>query len=285
MKSVRLPFGIILFGLAVALFICSLKALKSPKALGKPVSGMIGSLIPPVIGNMIIILSSNHLLSTFGCYAYYIGMDFVMLALIRFTAAYCHLPWKSYARQLAYEDSSITEKLTRQFNYPDNSIIKSAKDIESMQIKAFFCSNVCCAYNMHIFNELGGFVDHTIFNEDMIYAAGALRAGYRIAYCAEACVYHSHEYSGCEQLRRNFDNGVSHAQYPDVFEGVGQDAEGKRMVKNVLSKLLRSGHLFKSIGYVYSCGCKYIGFKLGCRYEKLPMWLVKAFSSQKEYFD
>ena len=101
MKSVRLPFGIILFGLAVALFICSLKALKSPKALGKPVSGMIGSLIPPVIGNMIIILSSNHLLSTFGCYAYYIGMDFVMLALIRFTAAYCHLPWKSYARQLA----------------------------------------------------------------------------------------------------------------------------------------------------------------------------------------
>ena len=191
----------------------------------------------------------------------------------------------SYARQLAYEDSSITEKLTRQFNYPDNSIIKSAKDIESMQIKAFFCSNVCCAYNMHIFNELGGFVDHTIFNEDMIYAAGAIRAGYRIAYCAEACVYHSHEYSGCEQLRRNFDNGVSHAQYPDVFEGVGQDAEGKRMVKNVLTKLLRSGHPFKSMGYVYSCGCKYIGFKLGCRYKKLPMRLVRVLSSQKEYFD
>ena len=98
----------------------------------------------------------------------------------------------SYARQLAYENSSITEKLTRQFNYPDHSIIKSAKDIESMQIKAFFCSNVCCAYNMRIFNELGGFIDRTIFNEDMIYAAKAIRAGYRIAYCAQACVYHSH---------------------------------------------------------------------------------------------
>ena len=67
MSVTRLPFGIILFGLAVALFICGLKAFKSPKALGKPVSEMIGSLITPVLGNMIIILSSNRLLSFFGC--------------------------------------------------------------------------------------------------------------------------------------------------------------------------------------------------------------------------
>lgn len=191
----------------------------------------------------------------------------------------------SYARQLAYENSSITEKLTRQFNYPDKSIVKSAKDIESMQIKAFFCSNVCCAYNMRIFNELGGFVDRTIFNEDMIYAAKAIRAGYSIAYCAEACVYHSHEYSGREQFKRNFDNGVSHAQNPLVFEGVTQDGEGKRMVKSVLKQLLGSGHLFKALGYIYNCGCKYTGFKLGLRYEKLPKGLVRAFSSQREYFD
>ena len=191
----------------------------------------------------------------------------------------------SYARQLAYENSSVTEKLTRQFNYPEESIIKSAKDIESMQIKAFFCSNVCCAYNMHIFNELGGFIDKTIFNEDMIYAAKAVRAGYRIAYSADACVYHSHEYSGIEQFKRNFDNGVSHAQNPDVFEGIGQDEEGKRMVKSVLSKLFRSGHPFKAVGYIFNCGCKYMGFKLGCRYEKLPVGLVRAFSSQKGYFD
>lgn len=101
MSATRLPFGIILFALAVALFICSLKARKSPKAMGKPVSTMIGSLITPVLGNMIIILSSNYYLSLFGCYAYYIGMDFVMLALIRFTAAYCHLKWNSRLRQLA----------------------------------------------------------------------------------------------------------------------------------------------------------------------------------------
>ena len=191
----------------------------------------------------------------------------------------------SYARQLAYENSSVTEKLTRQFNYPDKSVVKTAADIESMQIKAFFCSNVCCAYNMQIFNELGGFVDRTVFNEDMIYAANAIRAGYKIAYCSEAKVYHSHEYTGVQQFRRNFDNGVSHAQFPQVFEGISQDDEGRRMVKQILKKLMRMGHPFKAIGYIYDCGCKYTGFKLGLRYEKLPGWIVKRCTSQRSYFD
>ena len=34
-------------------------------------------------------------------------------------------------------------------------------------------------------------MNHTIFNEDMIYAAGVIQAGYAIAYAADAKVIHS----------------------------------------------------------------------------------------------
>ena len=53
--------------------------------------------------------------------------------------------------------------------------MKTLEDLEGMGVKAFFCSNVCAAYRRDIYDELGGFVRRAIFNEDMIYAAGAGR--------------------------------------------------------------------------------------------------------------
>ena len=74
-------------------------------------------------------------------------------------------------------------------------------------------------------------MNHTIFNEDMIYAAGVIQAGYAIAYAADAKVIHSHNYSGWQQFTRNFDLGVSHVQYPAVFDGVPPEGEGMKLVK------------------------------------------------------
>ena len=99
----------------------------------------------------------------------------------------------SYARQLPREDCAPVECYTRDFNYPAQSRIKSAEDLKTLGIKTFFCSNVCAAYRREIYEELGGFVKHTIFNEDMIYAAKAVEAGYAIAYAADARVSHSHK--------------------------------------------------------------------------------------------
>ena len=82
----------------------------------------------------------------------------------------------SYARQLPKKDAGPLEQFSRQFNYPENSKCKTAADIETMGIKAFFCSDVCAAYNRETYFALGGFVRHTIFNEDMIFATGAISA-------------------------------------------------------------------------------------------------------------
>ena len=136
----------------------------------------------------------------------------------------------AYARQLATEKSGVMEQLTRTFNYPEESRIKTFEDLPVLGIKTFFCSNVCAAYRRDIYEELGGFIKHTIFNEDMIYAAGAVKKGYAISYEAQAMVYHSHDYTNMQQLRRNFDLGVSQAEHPEIFGEVKSESEGKRLV-------------------------------------------------------
>lgn len=120
----------------------------------------------------------------------------------------------AYARQLPKQDCRFIECYTRSFNYPSVSFVKWEKDTGIYGIKTYFCSNVCAAYNKEIYKEVGGFVDRAIFNEDMIYAGNIAKKGYGIAYQADACVYHSHNYSCSQQFHRNFDLGVSQAEHP-----------------------------------------------------------------------
>lgn len=69
----------------------------------------------------------------------------------------------------------MVERYGRYFNYPAKSQVKTKKDLSRLGIKTYFASNVCCAYRRDVFEKQGGFISHTIFNEDMIYAAGSLR--------------------------------------------------------------------------------------------------------------
>lgn len=191
----------------------------------------------------------------------------------------------SYARQLPGEGCGIIESCTRAFNYPERPCVKSAENLKDMGIKAFFASNVCAAYRRDIFEELKGFRDHTIFNEDMIYARGLLDAGYLIAYTPRAEVNHSHNYSGLKQFQRNFDLGVSHALYPEVFGGLPAESEGIRLVKATCRRLLAMGKPWLIFRLFWLSGCKYLGYLLGKKYAKLPKYLVRSFSMNKEYWN
>lgn len=190
----------------------------------------------------------------------------------------------SYARQLPREDSSVLEQFSRQFNYPEESCVKSAEDLGRLGIKTFFCSNVCAAYRRDIYEELGGFVRHTIFNEDMIYAATAVKAGYTVAYEAEAKVFHSHNYTCAQQFRRNFDMGVSQAEHPEIFAGIKSESEGRKMVSET-SAFLKRLHMQRKIPYFYlQSFFKYAGYLLGKNYKRLPCRLVIWCSANPEYW-
>lgn len=190
----------------------------------------------------------------------------------------------AYARQLPADTCGPIEAYTRGFNYPDTSAVKTKKDISRLGIKTFFCSNVCAAYKRDVFDKLGGFVSRTIFNEDMIYAAGAIEAGYAVVYEAEAMVVHSHNYSNKQQLQRNFDMGVSQADHPEIFKRVTAESEGKKMVWAVTLHL-RKSHRMRLLPHFYmQCACRYLGYWLGRHYSMLPNKIILLCTSNKAYW-
>ena len=190
----------------------------------------------------------------------------------------------AYARQLPREDCSVMEAYMRSFNYPELSTVKSIEDLDRLKIKTFFCSNVCCAYKRELYEKMGGFIRRTIFNEDMIFAGNAIKAGYKVAYVAEAKVVHSHNYSCMQQLHRNFDLGVSQADHPEIFADAPSEGEG---VKSVIqtAKYLTSQGKWYLIPYLFAqSGFKYLGYLLGKNYKKLPRKVVLGLSMNKEYW-
>ena len=190
----------------------------------------------------------------------------------------------AYARQLPAPDCHVLEQYTRQFNYPEESRIKTKEDLPVLGIKTYFCSNVCAAYRRDVYEKMGGFERRTIFNEDMIYAAGLIQAGYAVAYAADARVIHSHNYSGMQQLHRNFDLAVSQAEHPEIFEGVPSEGEGIRMVKSSAAWLCKTGRIYLIPKLVWQSGCKYLGYRLGKNYKKLPKPLVLWLTMNRRYW-
>lgn len=190
----------------------------------------------------------------------------------------------AYARQLPAVDCNELEKFTRSFNYPEKPSVKTKADLPQYGVKTFFCSNVCAAYQKETYEKLGGFVEKTIFNEDMIYAGKLIENGYQIAYAADARVIHSHNYSGMQQLHRNFDLGVSQAQHPEVFAGIVSEGEGIKLVKKSMQHLAKTGKIMMIPNLIWQSGCKYIGFFMGKRYQKLPKSWILWFSMNKNYW-
>ncbi len=190
----------------------------------------------------------------------------------------------AYARQLPRKDCREIERYTREFNYPEQSAVKSADDIPTLGIKTFFCSNVCAAYRRDIYDELGGFVKRAIFNEDMIYAGGAVKSGYKVAYVSQAQVYHSHNYTCKQQFRRNFDLGVSQAQHPEIFDGISSENEGIKLIRQTAKHLADTKNL-RYIPYLFvSSAYKYLGYKFGINYKKLPYGMIEKCSASSSYW-
>lgn len=189
-----------------------------------------------------------------------------------------------YGRQLPGRDSSPYEKLSRLHNYSELSRTKTGEDIKKLGIKAFFCSDVCCAYRRDIYEECGGFVRSTVFNEDMIMARRFLDKGYAVRYEATAAVIHSHDYSAMEQLRRNFDLGASQAMFPDVFGGISSESEGIKFAVSSIKLLIKKGRPLLVPGFCIQCFFKLVGYRLGKKYASLPNAVIMKLASNKNYW-
>lgn len=193
--------------------------------------------------------------------------------------------WAAYARQLPAEGCSEIEKYTRSFNYPKESCLKGKEDLERLGVKTYFCSNVCAAWRRDIYEKLGGFVKQTIFNEDMIYAGKVVQNGGLIAYCADAKVIHSHNYSMMQQFHRYFDLAVSQTMHPEIFREVRSESEGAKLVKKTIGHCIRIGKPWLIIQVVTQNVGKFLGYKVGQRYRMLSKGVILWCTMNRSYWE
>lgn len=169
----------------------------------------------------------------------------------------------SVGRQLPKESATKAEALVRSFNYPEESFIRTKEDVPALGIKAFFCSDSCAAYRKDIYLELGGFDFPLKSNEDMFFAAKALQGGYRIAYTAEAMVYHSHNFSLREQYRRNYLQGYEIERHRELIGDVSLNTEGLKLVRTVSGNLLAEGAVGAFLLFGLDCCARWMGNRIG----------------------
>lgn len=190
----------------------------------------------------------------------------------------------AFGRQLAHRDATPIAAHARLFNYPANSRVVSQADIPSLGIKTAFLSNSFAAYRRQALIDAGGFPNHVILSEDMMAGARLLKRGWKLAYNAQACVYHSHNYSVREEFKRYFDIGAFHAQEAWLIEWLGSaEGEGLRFIRSETSYLLKHAP-FALPSALLRAFAKYAGYRLGRCEKQLPTHIKKRLSMHAQFW-
>jgi rhamnosyltransferase len=177
----------------------------------------------------------------------------------------------AFGRQLPRPAATPIEAHARLFNYPEQSSIRTWENREQFGFKAVFISNSFAAYRREALMAVGGFPKDVIFGEDTITAAKLLLSGWKIAYAAEAQVYHSHNYTWSQDFRRYFDIGVLHAREPWLLEEFGgAGGEGSRFARSELHYLWRNRRAYIPSALIRTA-LKLLGYRLGRNEKKLSL--------------
>lgn len=184
----------------------------------------------------------------------------------------------AYGRQLPAGGADPLATHARLFNYSATSRTVTRADQAELGIKTCFMSNSFAAYRLEDLLAVGGFPSGVILGEDSSVAARLLLAGKAIRYQADACVYHSHNYTPLEEFRRYFDTGVFHARERWLLEAFGgAGGEGFRFVTSELRFLLsKAPWLIPSA--LLRTACKLAGYRLGRAEARLPVRLKRHLS-------
>ncbi len=192
----------------------------------------------------------------------------------------------AYGRQIPYVSTDTFGRFARYNNYPSESLVKDKNLIPTMGIKTCSCSNSFAAYKKSLLLEIGGFPEDVILGEDVSVAAQYILQNYSVYYCAEAVVYHSHNYSLAEEFCRYFDIGVFHKQQQSILNSfTGAESEGLRYVL-AESKFLLNTDAIRLIPEQYArTFVKYIGYRMGLFYINMPKKLLRRFSMHPLFWD
>lgn len=190
----------------------------------------------------------------------------------------------TYGRQIPRADAKPTERFSRSFNYPKYPLLKDKGSIAALGIKTFFFSNVCSAIRKKEFEEIEGFTQKVIMNEDMLLAGKLIQNGYKIAYVPDAVVIHSHNYSWLQQFKRYFDIGVFLKKNSRDLGHTKPDNVGANFLIEELKRLYREGDYIWLPYVIGEAVSKYCGYKFGQHYSLIPNLMRKRLSMHSHYW-
>lgn len=190
----------------------------------------------------------------------------------------------AYARQIPGFGCDEIESYTRYFNYPPYSLKKTREKFICGGVKDCFTSNVCAMYRRDWYEKVGGFEKQILLSEDSVYSAKALHMGADVIYNADARVIHAHRFGLKVQWKRNFDIGVVHREYNEIFGKLSSEKEGIHLVEGTICYLFRKRKITLIPRLFMLSAVKCLAYQAGKRYHKLPMWLVKKWSWDERYW-
>ncbi len=169
----------------------------------------------------------------------------------------------AYSRQLA-EKNNI-EKYTREKNYGDTSFIKTKDSIPALGLNTFFFSDASSAINREIFALLN-FYDGKRFasNEDQYIAHKLIMSGYRIKYCAESEVVHSHEFNFKSLYKRYQDTGDFYRAEP-YMNSYGTNNAGADMAKYIIKRITQDRNFKAALEFIPNMAARFLGMKMNMK--------------------
>ena len=167
----------------------------------------------------------------------------------------------AYSRQLTKYNN--IEKYTRESNYPAVSKVVSKDDIPKLGLKTFFFSDASSAIDAKIFKKLNGYDGKVLpTNEDMYIAYKIINNGYKIKYCAESVVHHSHNFTLKEVYKRYKLTGEFFKQNR-YLDNYGTNSSGADLAKYVLKRIVQEKNIKLIFRYPFDMGARLLGMKAG----------------------
>jgi rhamnosyltransferase len=189
-----------------------------------------------------------------------------------------------FARQIAREDASEAERVSRQLNYPAVGHERTLETDRALTSKMLFFSNVCSAVDRRAFDEVGQFPEHVLTNEDMALCGRLLRSGKTVAYCAQAAVIHSHSHGARYVFRRNFDMGAFFAMQHAELGSISVAGDGASFVWRQAAALLRSRAYASVMQATLQNIVRLAGYSMGRHGSNLPPRVAATLSLNPGYW-
>ena len=167
----------------------------------------------------------------------------------------------TFSRQLTKYDN--IEKYTREKNYPDKSYISDKKLLGEIGLRAFFFSDASSAIKTDIFKKLNGYDGKNLpTNEDQYIAYKLITNGYKIKYCADSIVYHSHKFSLKQLYKRYYDTGIFYKQ-ENYIDNFGTTKTGSGLAMYILKRAIQDKNVKVLIEFLPNMIVRFFGMKMG----------------------